>query len=196
MTNQQNYLACVLCTSLWRAVISVSFFLFLSAVSELTQSWPASSSNCSPVSMSAVPPILLMMAKIILTCSFSNWWWIHRTCVILGLPHWVFVWLVSTLFGLYYLTCLLTHTHSLVPPHTLHIFFAYLYCNGGSNSSARIQLLPVMGYFSLTAIFYLIWHYEHLLDFMNIYEYLFRIMTFSHVTDHVLSVATHVRHML
>ena len=84
---------------------------------------------------------------------------------------------------------------SIVVLHWRHALLSCLVvtwlCNGGSNSSARTQLLPVMGYFPLTAIFYLIWHYEHLLDFTNIYEYLFQIMTFSHVADHVLSVATH-----
>ena len=77
---QQNYLAHVLHTSSWRAVISILFHFFSSVVSKPKQSWLASSSICSPVSMSAAPSTLFMMAKIILACSFSYWWWIHWTC--------------------------------------------------------------------------------------------------------------------
>jgi len=57
---QQNYLACVLCASSRRAVISILFHFFLSVVSIPKQSWLASSSICSPVSMSAAPSTLFM----------------------------------------------------------------------------------------------------------------------------------------
>jgi len=63
-----------------KAVMSISFCFLLSVVSKLIQSWPRSSSSCSPASLSVVPSILFMTAKIIFICSFSNQWWICQTC--------------------------------------------------------------------------------------------------------------------